>query len=694
MKNAKKLKWLFVFVCLLTAMFAFTLAAHAKIVDSGTCGAEGNGSNLTWTLDDAGTLIISGTGAVDDLAFFEDDIIKNVVIQNGVTSIGEFAFGCCENLLNVIIPNSVTAIGDGTFYGCSKLTEITIPDGVTSIGYSAFYGCTSLTEITIPDGVTIIGDSAFYGCTGLTEITIPNSVTSIGNSAFYGCTGLTEITIPNSVTSIGYCAFYGCTGLTEITIPDGVTTIESDAFSGCTNLISVTVPNSVTSIGYDAFSGCTNIEKLTIGKIIENESCYALIDLKDFLKAVVITEGVTKIGSNCFSDFISLTEVTFPDSLTCIGDSAFSNCENLAELTIPDSVTRIGSNAFDDTLWLYNQPDGVVLAGKVVIGYKGNPPRDNTLIIPEGTKGIGGDAFRWQEWIEKVILPDGLGLIGENAFHGCYSLNEVSLPQGVTEISDRAFYFCGNLTSVTIPDSLKSVGSYAFEECDNLTDVYYDGTEEQWKAITIEKHNLPLSRYATIHYNHFAHVPGEAEKVTIKAATCTAAGSYVEQIYCTLCGKELSRNTIEQPATGHNYGAWEQLDDTQHQRVCANDNTHVEKENHAWDDGKITTEPTQTKEGVKTFTCTVCGATKTESIPKAEPERNVGDVDGDGKLTSADARLALRASVGLEPDITAGSDAYLAADADGDGKVSSADARLILRASVGLEDPKTFGKKA
>lgn len=60
----------------------------------------------------------------------------------------------------------------------------------------------------------------------------------------------------------------------------------------------------------------------------------------------------------------------------------------------------------------------------------------------------------------------------------------------------------------------------------------------------------------------------------------------------------------------------------------------------------------------------------------------LGDVDGNDSITAADARLALRASVGLEtlsPEQTA------AADADFNGTITAADARLILRASVGLE---------
>ena len=63
----------------------------------------------------------------------------------------------------------------------------------------------------------------------------------------------------------------------------------------------------------------------------------------------------------------------------------------------------------------------------------------------------------------------------------------------------------------------------------------------------------------------------------------------------------------------------------------------------------------------------------------------VGDVDFDGEVTAADARLALRRAVELET-YEKGSDAYVACDADRDGEVTAADARLILRAAVGLQN--------
>ncbi|MBR0537266.1 MAG: dockerin type I repeat-containing protein, partial [Clostridia bacterium] len=84
----------------------------------------------------------------------------------------------------------------------------------------------------------------------------------------------------------------------------------------------------------------------------------------------------------------------------------------------------------------------------------------------------------------------------------------------------------------------------------------------------------------------------------------------------------------------------------------------------------------------------VCGLPAT-----AAKTRKAGDVDGDGSISSADARLALRRSVGLET-YKNNSPEFTACDVDFDGDVTAADARLILRGSVGLEDPATWKKPA
>ena len=235
----------FVLAVLMIASLLPVTALAADIVDSGTCGAEGDGSNLTWTLDSDGTLTISGSGDMYDYGFLSApwygsrSRVKSAVIAEGVTSIGRYAFDGCTSLTSVTIPDSVTSIGIVAFRDCKSLTSVTIPDSVTSIGNGAFRGCTSLASVTIPDSVTSIGAWTFCDCISLTNVTIPDSVTSIGDWAFMDCSSLTSVTIPDSVTSIGEQAFAYCTSLTSVTIPDSVTSIGWYAFDGCTSLTDV-----------------------------------------------------------------------------------------------------------------------------------------------------------------------------------------------------------------------------------------------------------------------------------------------------------------------------------------------------------------------------------------------------------------------------------------------------------------------
>ncbi len=453
--------------------------------------------------------------SIGDEAFSHCHSLTSITIPDSVTSIGDEAFSYCTSLTSVIIPDGVTSIGDEVFYWCTKLASVTIGNSVTSIGDGAFNSCTSLTSVTIPDSVTSMGDGAFRSCTSLTEITvesgnkhysndkygvlfnkekttliqypignerttysIPDSVTSIGDYAFDGCTSLTSVTIPDSVTSIGNYAFWYCTKLTSVTIPDSVTSIGDAAFKDCRKLTSVTIPDSVTSIGKYAFSFCTSLTSITIPDSVTSIGDCAFYKCTS-LTSVTIPDSVTSIGYKAFEDCTSLTSVTFSANsrLTSIGKYAFCYCTSLTSVYITDIAAWCNidfSDAFSNPLYYAHN---LYLNGTLV----------TTLTIPDSVTSIGDYAFWDCTSLTSVTIGDSVTSIGDDAFWYCTSLTSVAIGDSVTIIGVSAFSGCTSLTSVTIPDSVTGIGRYAFGNCTSLVDVYYAGSEEDWKNITIDK---------------------------------------------------------------------------------------------------------------------------------------------------------------------------------------------------------------
>lgn len=73
--------------------------------------------------------------------------------------------------------------------------------------------------------------------------------------------------------------------------------------------------------------------------------------------------------------------------------------------------------------------------------------------------------------------------------------------------------------------------------------------------------------------------------------------------------------TVKVICKNHTFGAWNKVDSNNHKRICSACD-EVETAIHNWDNGKITKAATCKEAGIKTYTCTACNATKTETIAK------------------------------------------------------------------------------
>ena len=495
--------------------------------------------------------------------------ITRVVIKNGVTNIAQFAFLNCDKLSSVVIPGSVTSIGMLAFAGCKSIKSFTIPDTVTEVRGSAFSGCSGLENLTIGSSVTSNLYGMFSKCSSLSRITvssgnpvydsrdncnaiietktntlmlgckntvIPNSVTQIYESAFSGSSGMTSITIPDSVTSIGYGAFSGCENLENITVPDSVKSIAAYAFSDCSELEEVSIPDSVISIGDGAFSNTPWYDNQPDGIVYAGKVAY---EYKGSCPvSVEIKEGTVGIANFAFSDCSDLETVTIPDSVVRIGENAFYVCKSLENITVPDSVTSIGASAFHDTAWYDNQPDGLVYAGKVVLGFKNY--WDNyydSVEIDEGTLGIADYAFTNGTFLEAVTIPDSVTNIGAYAFDNCEKLTSVTIPASVTSIGDSAFgyYFNNDSYDMAKVDgfSIQGYNGTAAEQYANdngftfislgdipsgmiLGDADNDGDVTIMDATVIQR---TIAELPTVSYNEAAADADQDNSVTIMDAT-------------------------------------------------------------------------------------------------------------------------------------------------------------------------------
>ena len=344
--------------------------------------------------------------------------------------------------------------------------------------------------------------------------------------------------------------------LKKVVIKDGVTNVGDYALFFLPAATQITLPGSVTSIGRYGIAMCSKLTGLSIPK------------------------GVTEIGDFGLAGN-GLTAVTLPDGLQSLGRGAFDTCASLTNTTLPAAITAVPGKCFADCTKLLN----VKYAGTVT--------------------AIGDLAFESCKALTAAPIPETVTEIGASAFTGCTALTDVTIPAGVTAIPDACFQGCTALADMKLPGTVTSVGHNAFTGCTALKDVRCYGAPPTVELAGAAEHSFEPA-IVTIHYNPdpvygwTLDADGKWQGYTVSSkgaclhigygttentvpATCGEAG-HVDTI-CSNCGEVIA--TKEIPATGA----------------------------HTWDNGTVTTEPTETTPGVRTFTCAVCGATRTETIP-------------------------------------------------------------------------------
>ena len=619
----------------------------ALTTESGTCG-----ENLTWTLDSEKTLTVSGTGYMR----FEGMStvgpwgysVKKAIIGEGVLNIDNCAFWECVDLESVQLPSTLKSIGDKAFQYCTSLKEITIPASVEEMDHP-FISCESL------QGFHVAADNPNY-C-DVNGVLMSKDQTKL---YFYPLGRPdTSYTVPSTVQSIEYCSFSDSQMLKTVTIPGTVKKIDINAFMYSKQLQQVSLSTGLERIGTFAFAFCPELKTMTIPGSVEfdyedwhdqNYCGGSMFYECESLESVVFQEGVTSIP-NAFYGAEKLKTVSIPSTVESMS-TGFSSCGKLEEISVADGNANFCSvNGI-----LFNKDRSELLV------YPGGKAADSYR-IPDTVIHIGESAFYGCTRLKTVSIPASVSGVGRCAFGGI-SLKEIlvdeqnaafcstdgvlfdkgktelirypagkvatsyQIPTSVTSVSDGAFTYCCHLKTIAIPKGITKFTDWVFMYCDNLEDVYYTGTEAQWNAIEIGHANDALIN-ATKHYNAEIHDFG-AWTVT-KAATCTETGLRTRACTDAGCSKV---ETAVIPALGHTEAVDAAkaatctetgLTEGKHCSVCGAILTVQEKTDalgHAWDNGKVTKEPTETETGVKTFTCTRCGETKTEVIPALSHEHS------------------------------------------------------------------------
>lgn len=569
--------------------------------------------------------------------------------------------------------SGVTNVGARAFKDCRYLTCMFLNDDITTISDSAFYKDEYLSAINMPRKLELIDKYAFYGCDTLTFVRARNCsrLRRIEDHAFYSCTMLAELRLPEGLTYIGPWAFAWDRILgqedTTLGLPSSLQTISTGAFAFVNHHKNLNIPANVTSIGDFAFmcdyymnnlTFSPGDKKLTIGK--------AAFFGDNHMKSVDLSNRVAQIDKCAFAGCEMLEEAYFGDKIDTIEGRAFTSLDNAMKIAVegvlngilrPDDTEQNADQAGDISTAL-NMIAKVTKLKRAI--FKNDPaksiygaadsnrsfPDDCVVYYPQGSYTWLAelkDDGTWQGYQTGFWHGDHIAaftdtVVAPTCTEQGYT-HHVCTVKGCTyaPVDDTFVEAAGHkwALTTTLPPTCTEKGTqfYKCSVCgatrtEKIAPLGHDLSRCDLKpAATCTQPGRAVGTCARCGVQIDEVIPAKGHDYsyaeTSVAPTCTEPGHYKGT--CPTCGKDYDDVV---PALGHDWGEWvtsiEPTVSTVGYRyhVCNRDGCGYREgedipklHTHTWDAGVVTQKPTAAEPGVRTYTCTVCGQTRTEAIP-------------------------------------------------------------------------------
>lgn len=424
----------------------------------GTCG-----DGAKWFLDGT-TLKIDGSGDIEDFANAAKVPWGAGVRRNKATT--------------VEIGKDITRIGNNSFFALTTLTEIQFADGseLKSIGKDAFKTTTKLKVLTIPGTVEKIQDPNIaskeiyfqgpedvwerlgYAADNVHVLDENGKYKKYENDPYSGKCGndanwhYDNDTGALTISGTGSISDYSGTDIPWKAFKDSIRT--------------VVITDGITAIGSSAFRQCGNLTKVELPSSVTKIGTYAFYGDSELAEAAL--GNVIQIGDYAFCGDAKLAEAAL-ENVSKIGSYAFQNCSGIVSAALT-SVTEIGQNAFDGCSGLTSLSLGSESTAVVSMGTKAFQGCTSlTNVQFTNVEMISYHAFQGASSLQSVDLT-GVKKIGDGAFGGIKQLKMVLFGKKTEAIGGAAFEGTG-IEEITIPSGVTSIGNGSFQNCTSLKKV-------------------------------------------------------------------------------------------------------------------------------------------------------------------------------------------------------------------------------